>query len=72
MTIAIPAHNEEAYLGSCLDAVIAEIDRDRSTPGRGGDDASIEILVIDNASSDGTAAVAESRVAAAHAAGAVL
>ena len=72
MTIAIPAHNEEAYLGSCLDAVIAEIDRDRSTPGRGSDDASIEILVIDNASSDGTAAVAESRVAAAHAAGADL
>lgn len=53
--------------------MIAEIDSDRQTAGRRADGGRpIEILVVDNASSDGTVAVAERRHAAALAAGASL
>jgi glycosyltransferase involved in cell wall biosynthesis len=50
LAIIIPAYNEEALLGRCLAAVLAEVDR------AGGD---VEIVVVDNASTDGTRAVAE-------------
>ncbi len=46
----IPAHNEEAYIGGCLDSVLA------NAAGRFH-----EIIVVDNASSDRTAAVAAER-----------
>jgi glycosyltransferase involved in cell wall biosynthesis len=48
ISVIIPAFNEEAYLGACLDAVMANI----------GDKA-LEVIVIDNNSTDGTRAVAE-------------
>jgi len=50
ISLVIPAHNEEAYLGGCLDSVVAEA---------GG--RFHEIIVIDNASTDATAAVAAER-----------
>jgi glycosyltransferase involved in cell wall biosynthesis len=49
ISLVIPAYNEEAYLGGCLDSVIAS----------GG--AFHEIIVIDNASTDRTAEVAAAR-----------
>lgn len=49
ISLVIPAYNEEAYLGGCLDSVIASGGRFH------------EIIVIDNASTDGTAAVAAAR-----------
>ncbi len=45
--MVIPAHNEEAYLGGALEAVL-----DQSLP-------PFEVLVVDNASTDGTRRVAE-------------
>jgi glycosyltransferase involved in cell wall biosynthesis len=50
ISLVIPAYNEEAYVGGCLDAVLAA--------GRG---RFHEIIVVDNASTDGTAAIAASR-----------
>ena len=50
ISLVIPAHNEEAYIGGCLDSVLA------NAKGRFH-----EIIVIDNASSDRTAAVAAAR-----------
>lgn len=49
VSIVIPAFNEEALLGCCLDAVLVECDR------AGGN---VEIVVVDNASTDSTRAVA--------------
>lgn len=49
ISLVIPAFNEEAYLGGCLDLVIASGGRFH------------EIIVIDNASTDGTSAVAAAR-----------
>jgi glycosyltransferase involved in cell wall biosynthesis len=49
ISLVIPAYNEEAYLGGCLDSVIAS--------GAGFH----EIIVIDNASTDRTAEVAAAR-----------
>ena len=51
LTIAIPAYNERDYLPACLEHVLAEVKR-QPDPG------SIEVLVIDNASTDGTSDVA--------------
>ena len=51
LTIAIPAYNERDYLPACLEHVLAEVKR-QPDPG------SIEVLVVDNASTDGTAEVA--------------
>lgn len=48
ISLIIPAYNEEAYLGACLDAVMANI------AGK-----ALEIIVVDNNSTDGTRAVAE-------------
>jgi glycosyltransferase involved in cell wall biosynthesis len=50
LSFVIPAHNEEAIIGKCLDAII------RETKGR----SDTEIIVVDNASTDGTAKIASS------------
>jgi glycosyltransferase involved in cell wall biosynthesis len=47
LTLVIPAYNEEAYLGDCLQSVVAH---------RG--DAIAEVIVIDNGSTDRTAEIA--------------
>lgn len=52
LSIIIPAYNEEQYLDDCLTAVQAEIERNAGW-------ASGEVIVIDNASTDGTAEVAQ-------------
>lgn len=49
ISFAIPAHNEENTIGRCLAAVV----RDARACGH-----QVEIIVVDNASTDGTAAVA--------------
>src|SRR5689334_19856462 len=49
ISLVIPAYNEEAYLGDCLDSVIASGARFH------------EIIVVDNASTDRTAEVAAAR-----------
>lgn len=51
LSIVIPAHNEEAYIGGCLRAVLREARRSGFEP---------EVVVVDNASTDRTAAVAAS------------
>ena len=48
ISIVVPAYNEEKYIGDCLTSIIAN-----------RTDDIIEIIVIDNASTDGTAAVAQ-------------
>ena len=48
ISIVVPAYNEERYLGDCLESIIAN-----------RTDDFYEIIVIDNASTDGTTAVAE-------------
>lgn len=50
LSFVIPAYNEENYLGDCLDAIIRET---RGAP------YDTEIIVVDNASTDGTANVAK-------------
>ena len=58
LTIAIPAHNEALCIGRCLAAAIT--DAARAVRDHGGPLAGkcIEIVVVDNASSDETAAIA--------------
>lgn len=51
LSFVVPAHNEEALLAQSLRAIIAEIGRSR---------CEAEIIVVDNASTDGTRDVAES------------
>lgn len=48
LSIVIPAYNEEKYLGACLESCLAN----KTTN-------VIEVIVIDNASTDGTAALAQ-------------
>jgi glycosyltransferase involved in cell wall biosynthesis len=63
ITVVIAAHNEERRLGRCLDSVTA------AAAGR-----EVEVIVVDNCSTDGTAAVATAagaRVVAERALGAV-
>lgn len=50
VSLIIPAHNEEKYIGECLDAAI------KNSNGK-----FLEIIVIDNASTDKTKEVAEAR-----------
>jgi glycosyltransferase involved in cell wall biosynthesis len=47
ISIVIPAYNEEKYIGDCLKSIIANRTEDF-----------LEIIVVNNASTDGTAAVA--------------
>lgn len=51
LSIVIPAYNEEALLGRCLEAVLREVRRAR---------CEAEIVVVNNASTDRTRAIAES------------
>lgn len=60
LSFVIPAYNEESGIGGCLDA----IQRERQTLAA-ADAANIEIVVVNNASTDGTAAVVK-KYAAAH------
>ena len=53
LTIIVPAFNEEAYLAPTLDSIRAAADLARA-----GSDVAVDIIVVDNASVDGTAAVA--------------
>lgn len=48
VSLIIPAHNEEDYIGECLQHVI-----------KNSDDGFYEIIVVDNASTDDTAKIAE-------------
>ncbi|MCY4615291.1 MAG: glycosyltransferase [Chloroflexi bacterium] len=56
LTIIIPAYNEEAYLGSTLDAIEAAAAHLRDRAG-----AEVETIVVDNNSDDATAAIAAGR-----------
>jgi len=51
LSFVIPAYNEELYLGKCLDSMVREI---------AGSTRDAEIIVVNNASTDGTKAVAAS------------
>ena len=48
LSFVIPAHNEERYLGKCLDSIFKSI----------GNDPEIEVIVVDNNSTDRTREVA--------------
>lgn len=52
LSFVIPAYNEEHYVGDCLDAIIAQKSEFEK---RGGAADDIEIVVVNNASTDGTA-----------------
>ncbi len=49
LSIVVPAYNEEKYIGACLESILEE------TKGK----KDVEIIVINNASTDNTQAVAE-------------
>lgn len=53
LSIIIPAYNEARYLPDCITSIQREIQRNAS-------DADVEVLVIDNASTDSTAEIAGS------------
>jgi dolichol-phosphate mannosyltransferase len=55
LSVVIPAHEEELSLGACLDGLTAELQR-QCIP--------YEIVVVDDASADGTSAVARARAEA--------
>ena len=46
VSLVIPAHNEEKYLGDCLESIAPQAHR------------LLEVIVVDNASTDNTAQVA--------------
>jgi glycosyltransferase involved in cell wall biosynthesis len=50
LSFVIPAHNEENYIGECLDSILKQ---------KPGAPCEVEIIVVDNASSDSTAAVVQ-------------
>jgi dolichyl-phosphate beta-glucosyltransferase len=58
VSIVIPAYNEESRLPSTLDAVIAYLSQEKSAHSKF---ASAEIVVVDDGSRDGTAALVENR-----------
>lgn len=60
VAIILPAHDEAAWIGACIDAVLAS---------RGDLPAAREIIIVANACSDDTADIARTRSAAADAAG---
>ncbi len=49
VSVIVPAHNEERYIGDCVAAILREASR-APFP--------VEVIVVDNASVDATAAVA--------------
>lgn len=51
LAFVIPAYNEEALIGACLESVLREVERSG---------ARVEIVVVDNASSDRTGEIARS------------
>jgi glycosyltransferase involved in cell wall biosynthesis len=51
LSFVIPAYNEEAYIGDCLEAIFREANRKKYA---------FEVIVVDNASTDSTAKVASS------------
>lgn len=51
VSFVVPAYNEEALIGSCLTAIVAEISRTRCRA---------EIIVVNNGSTDGTCYIASS------------
>jgi glycosyltransferase involved in cell wall biosynthesis len=51
LSVVIPAYNEEAYLEECLQCVLAEVHRNSA-------DGPIEVIVVNNASTDRTAEIA--------------
>ena len=53
LTVIVPAFDEEAYLAPTLGSIRAAADEARAASG-----ADVDIVVVDNASADGTAAVA--------------
>ena len=55
LTVIVPAFNEEAYLAPTLGSIRAAADEARGVSG-----ADVEVIVVDNASADGTAALARS------------
>jgi glycosyltransferase involved in cell wall biosynthesis len=55
ISFVIPAYNEEKYVGACIESIVRELDRERLVPG-----TDAEIIVVNNASTDGTHAVAQS------------
>lgn len=57
LSIVIPASNEEAFLGACLDSLLAQ-DMHARTP------APVQIVVVANGCRDATPAIAAGRVAA--------
>lgn len=58
LSFVIPAHNEEAYLGRCLESIEREIERNGRNAGT---DREVEVVVVDNASTDATRSIAASR-----------
>ncbi len=68
MTIVLPAYNEEARLGPALDELFGYLRRHgRGRSGLPGPDElpnDVTVLVVDDGSSDGTAALVDDRIAA--------
>ncbi len=48
LSFVIPAYNEEHYIGDCLESILKQKD---------GAKCEVEVIVVNNASTDGTAAV---------------
>ena len=75
LTIVLPAYNEEARLGPALDELFGYLARHGNrgrdgAPGAAALPADIRVLVVDDGSTDGTAALARARPEAVTAAGA--
>src|SRR5436190_3898374 len=66
LSIVLPAYNEEARLGSALDELFGYLDRrgEKARDGRPGAEdlpERIQVLVVDDGSSDGTASLVRAR-----------